>query len=133
MKLLLRSIAVHTLALYLLQALIQGVTITGGIVTFLFAGIMFTILRMVVKPILNVITFPFNIITFGLFSIVTNALLLYLLTVFVTGIMIRPFTFTGADLGGFIIPAIAFSTLFTFLTASMVLSAIVVFIQWLID
>ncbi len=94
---------------------------------------MLTIMLLILKPLLNILTFPFNLITLGLFSIFTNALILYLLTVFVPGIIIQAFTFTGANIYGFIIPGMHFSTLFAFLTTSILLAAITTGIRWLIE
>jgi putative membrane protein len=133
MKLLLRLVAINVLALFLLPYLVPGVSIEGGIVTLLFAGVIFTLMMYVLKPILNVISLPFNLMTMGVFSIFTNALILYLLTVFVTGIMIHSFTYPRTEIAGFIVPSIHLSTLFAFLAASVVLSAIVTAIKWLIE
>lgn len=133
MKGLLRNVIIYSGALYFLPHIVAGVVISGGLWTYLFGGLMLAIMMAVIKPILNVISFPFNIVTLGVFSIFTNALILYLLTIFVTGIIIRPYTFAGANVAGFIIPALSFNTLFAFLAAAFILSAIVTGIKWLID
>lgn len=133
MKTLLRLVAINVLALFLLPYLVPGVSIEGGLVTLLFAGFVFTLMMYVLKPIINVISLPFNLMTMGIFSIFTNALILYLLTVFVTGIMIHSFTYHRTEIAGFIIPSIHLSTLFAFLAASVVLSVIVTAIKWLIE
>ncbi|HVZ58566.1 MAG TPA: phage holin family protein [Patescibacteria group bacterium] len=133
MKTLLRNIALYSGALFILPFIVGGVEISGGIWTFIFGGIMLSIMMTVIKPVLNVISFPFNLVTLGFFSIFTNAFILYLLTIFVNGILIHPFRFGGANILGFVIPAIGFNTLFAFLAASFVLSFIVTGIKWLIE
>ncbi len=40
---------------------------------------MLAILFLVLKPILNIISFPVNLVTLGMFNIFINALLIYLL------------------------------------------------------
>lgn len=132
MKSILRNFAINTLALYLLPFIVPGVII-NDITTLFFGGFTLTLMLFILKPILNVLTFPFNLITLGLFSIFTNALILYLLTVFVPGIIIQAFVFPGADYFGFIIPSITFNTLFAFLSASIVLAGITTGIRWLIE
>jgi len=133
MKGIVRNVIIYSVALFIIRFIIPGVEITGGLWTYLFGGIMLTIMMTLIKPILNIISFPFNLVTLGVFSIFTNALILYLLTVFVTGIMIHSYRFDGLNLLGFIIPALTFNTLFAFLAASVVLSALVTGIKWLIE
>lgn len=133
MKLIVRNLVIHTAALYLLPFIISGVTLSGGYGTLIFAGIMLTLMMLIVKPILDIISFPFNLLTLGLFSVFTNALVLYLLTVFVNGILIQSYKFGGANIGGFIIPPIMLNTLFAFMSASIALSIIITLIKWLIE
>lgn len=133
MKLIARSIIIYTLALYVLPYVVTGVVISRDIFTLLFAGIVLTLMMFTIKPILDVISFPFNLLTMGLFSIFTNAVILYLLTVFVNGIIIKAYRFGGAEIAGFIIPAISFNTLFAFLAAAFVLSLIVTTMKWLTE
>lgn len=127
------STAIHTLAIFLLTQILPGVAVSGGLLTLFIAGFSLTILDLLVKPILNIISFPINLVTLGLFSIVTNAIILYLLTVFVPNVAISSFTFPGAELGGVTLSKMEFSTLATFIFASVTLSVIVTVINWLIE
>ena len=113
--------------------MVSGVVVEGGLLTLLIAGFSLTLLDLIVKPILNIISFPINLITLGLFSIVTNAIILYLLTVFVPGVVIKAFAFPGSSIGGITITKMEFNTLTTFLIASFILSIIVTTINWLIE
>jgi putative membrane protein len=132
-KLFILSSAIHILAIFLLTQILPGVEVNGGLVTLLIAGFSLTLLDLVVKPILNVISFPINLVTLGLFSIVTNAIILYLLTVFVPNVIIKSFTFPGGTYGGVTLSKMEFSTLMTFAVASVTLSLIVTVINWLIE
>lgn len=133
MKSLLRAILLHTGALYIIPFLVPGVSLQGGFITILFGGILLTIITIVVRPILNIITFPFNLLTFGIFSLFTNSLLLYLLTVFVPGIIITSFTYPASSILGFSTPDIHFSTFFAFILSAGVLAGIINIFQWLIN
>jgi putative membrane protein len=90
-----------------------------------------SVLFFIVKPILNIITLPLNIITLGLFSFVINAVILYLLTIFVPRISISAFAFSGYSSLGFVIPAFSVNTFFAFIFASISLSLVVGFLRWL--
>lgn len=131
-KPLLRNTAIYALSLYLLPSFVSGVTIQGGIMTLAIAGIALSLLFVFVKPIFSVLTFPFNMLTMGLFSLITNALLLYLLTVFVPNVTIAAYKFKGASFIGFSIHPIYVNTLFAFIIAALVLSLISGTIRWLI-
>jgi putative membrane protein len=133
MKGLVRNVAIYSGALFILPFIVGGVDVTGGLWTNIFGGIMLSIMMTVIKPILNIISFPFNLMTLGFFSIFTNAFILYLLTIFVTGIMIHPYKSDGMNILGFVIPPITFNTLFAFLASALILSLIVMIIKWLIE
>lgn len=133
MKTLLRNIAIYFLILFLLPHIIPGVTITGGINTFLVGSFVLTLLFIILKPILNIISFPANMLTLGIFNIFINGLLIYLLTVFVTEITISAFTYTNMNIFGFITPVISFNTFFAYIYTAFVLTLINSFIRWLIE
>jgi putative membrane protein len=130
---LLRNICLYVVSLFILPFIIPGVKIVGGIFTLFTGGLALTFMFLVLKPIFNVLTFPFNLISLGLFSTLTNALILYLLTKFVPNIIITEFTFSGANLAGFNIPAIPINTFFAYVTSAIVISVISGFIRWVIS
>jgi putative membrane protein len=131
MKSILRNLIFYSVALFLTAQILEGVKVSGGLIIYIIGGIALSLLFLLVKPILNIVTLPLNIITLGLFSFVANAIILYLLTVFVPNISISAFTFKGASLLGFIIPKIAINTFFAFIFASIFISLIVGFLKWL--
>ena len=133
MKSILRRIVFYSVALFLTGQLLQGVHVSGGIQTYIAGGIILSILFMIVKPILSIITLPLNIITLGLFSFVINAVILYLLTIFATNVSIAAFTFQGLNFSGFIIPKFYVNNFFAFVFASVILSFIVGFLKWLTE
>lgn len=132
MKTILRNIGIYTLILYFLPFIIPGVEIEGGAATLFTAGIALALMFLILKPILNIISFPVNIITLGLFSIFTNVLILYLLTVFITDVSVTSFTYDKTEFAGFITPKISFNTFFAYLYTAFVLSFIDSFAKWLI-
>ncbi|MEK7570813.1 MAG: phage holin family protein [Patescibacteria group bacterium] len=132
MKTVLRTIALYTLALYFLPNIVPGVVIRGGFWTLLTGGAGLAALFLILKPILNIISFPVNMLTIGIFSLFTNAFILYLLTIFVPEIMIRTFTYESTTFFGFITPDMTFSLFFAYLFTAFVLSLIETIISWLI-
>ncbi len=54
-------------------------SITGGISGYAFIAFLFMLFNGFIKPVLNILAFPFRLLTLGLFSFVINGFLLYLL------------------------------------------------------
>ena len=133
MKGILRNVIIHSVSLFLLAQLAAGVKISGGVQTFILGGAVLYLISLLIKPILNILTLPFNLATFGAFSFLTNALMLYLLTILISQIIISPFVFPGLTFAGFIIPKIAFNLFFAYVVSAFVLSVITSAVKWFID
>lgn len=131
MKSLLRSTAIYTTSLYITASILPSLTVKDGTFTFLIGGVSLMLLTLVLKPVLSIISFPLNFITLGFFSVLTNTIILYILTLFITEITIQAFVFQGYTFAGFIIPKIQISIFFAYVVTSAVISAIVGGIIWL--
>ncbi len=66
------------LGLYLASRFIPGVEFNGSIKSLVIAGIVLGGVNFFVKPILKAVTLPLRIITFGLFSLVINLLIVWI-------------------------------------------------------
>jgi putative membrane protein len=69
--------------------------------TLILASIVLTVLNTFAKPILKVLFLPVNIVTLGLFSVVLNVFLLWLVTFLVPGFDIEPMIVLGVHLNDF--------------------------------
>lgn len=85
-------------AVYLTVYLVPGVTAGDGWVTILFVALVWSVITMVIRPVLSVLALPVTLITFGLFSFVLNALLFWAMTLVVPGFSVAGFlpAFLGA-------------------------------------
>jgi len=128
-----RNCLFNSFSIFFLSQVLPGVKVSGGLFTFLLGGLALTLLLVLLKPVLNLLALPFNIVTLGLFSFISNIIIFYLLTVLVTGISISSFTFQGISYFGFVIPQIYFNTLFAFLMVSFLQSICVSFLNWLME
>ncbi|MEM4230501.1 MAG: phage holin family protein [Candidatus Pacearchaeota archaeon] len=132
MKSIARNIVFYASSLFILSQFLEGVRISGGIPTYIFGGAVLSLIFLIIKPVLNIISIPLNILTLGLFSFFSNIIILYLLTVFVPDIKIKAFQFQGYSFSGFIIPEFYFNTLMAYVISSFMMSVIVSFLTWLI-
>lgn len=86
-----------TLAVLAVPYFISGIQVSS-IVVGVIVGACLAFINMVVKPVLNILTLPINIVTLGLFSLILNAGLFYLVSKVVSGFTIDSFVaaFWGA-------------------------------------
>lgn len=81
-----QSLLLHILAgiagLWIALQFISGAEFTGSNQQLLIVGLVLGILNAILKPVLNIITFPIRILTLGLSSLVINLLLVWMLDIF---------------------------------------------------
>ncbi|MFZ5535398.1 MAG: phage holin family protein [Patescibacteria group bacterium] len=100
---------INALAFYITAYILPGITISGWISLFVIA-IVWGILSVSIKPVLLLLTLPINILTFGLFTIVINALLML-----ITGAIVPGFRIDG--FGTAVLAVIVLSVVNSFLNA----------------
>lgn len=71
------KIAINAAALYAAKIYFSGFVLSGGIETILVGALVLTILNIFVAPILRLVATPLLWLTFGVFGIVINILLLW--------------------------------------------------------
>ena len=76
---LLLHIVAATGGLWLAIRLIPKVEFTGSIQLLLIAGLVLGIMNAILKPILNLVTFPIRILTLGLSSLLINLIFVWML------------------------------------------------------
>ena len=79
-KLIFQAIAA-TAGLWLAVRFVPGVEFVGEIKYLILAGVVLGIINFFIKPILNLVTLPLRIITFGLFSLIINMALIWIIDV----------------------------------------------------
>ncbi|OGH24033.1 MAG: hypothetical protein A2698_01010 [Candidatus Levybacteria bacterium RIFCSPHIGHO2_01_FULL_42_15] len=132
MNQLIKDTAIYSLSLYFVSLTLSGVRISGGITTFLLAGVILALLFILLRPVLRIITLPLFFLSFGSFSFIINAMILYVLTIVLPQIEISAFAFYGASFAGFSIPSASFNTFFAYVVSSIVLSLYIWAIRWVI-
>ena len=77
MKLIIRLI-INAIALYAAAQLVSGIELTNQIGGILIVALIFGVINAILGPILKILSFPFILVTLGLFTLVINGLLLWL-------------------------------------------------------
>jgi putative membrane protein len=81
---------INSLALYLTTYLVKGIQVSG-IWPLLLAAAVLGILNAIIRPILIILTLPINILTLGLFTLIINGLMLWLVAFLIKGFVIHGF------------------------------------------
>lgn len=82
--------ATLTLAIYLIAKYTGFVTVDNT-QTAIFAALALGLLNTLVKPLLKLLTFPINFLTFGLFSLIINGFILTIVPIFIHGFKVQSF------------------------------------------
>lgn len=69
---------VLAVALAVVASLLDSVTVENGVVGLLGASLLFGLVDALVGPVLRLLTLPLTLITLGLFTLVVNAILLFI-------------------------------------------------------
>ena len=112
----LTRVIINGVAIWLATVLLSGLTIVGADTTLtkvgiiLLIGFVFGLVNAIVKPLVKLVALPLYILTLGLFTLVVNALMLWL-TAWITGHTtwgLRIDSFGTAVLGALIVSIVSF-------------------------
>jgi|SRR5208283_720378 len=78
MAYLILKILINSLAISAAVRLIDGITFSGPWWKMILIGMIFGLINSLIKPLVKFLTFPFIILTLGLFTLLVNALMLAL-------------------------------------------------------
>jgi len=70
--------AVLAFSMWIATLVVPGITVHGGVGTYLWVALLFGLINSIFGSIIKVLTFPVSIVTFGLFLFVVNAAMLSL-------------------------------------------------------
>ena len=73
---LLVTLIITAIAIAVTAAILGGVDVDGGIGTYLWLAILFGLVNCTIGLVLKIITLPLTLITFGLFALVVNGVLM---------------------------------------------------------
>jgi putative membrane protein len=110
---------------------VTGIVFANGAYSVLLAGVVLTLTTLIIKPVINVLLLPINLITFGLFRWVGFAITLYIVTLVVPGFKLLDFIFKGFSSYWFTIPALSLSGILAFIAFSFLISIVASLGYWI--
>jgi len=98
------GLVVVALAFLVTTRIVPGIQVHGGVTGYVIVAVVFGLVNGILGPVLRLVTLPLSIVTFGLFVLVLNALLLVLAAWLVPALTIDGFwsAFIGAILIGLV-------------------------------
>jgi putative membrane protein len=105
-KLLVRLV-INAVALWVASQLVSGLAIQTSGLNLLIVAIIFGVVNAFIRPIVDLFTCPFYLLTLGLFTFVVNALML-MLTAWISGGRLEVSGFWPAFLGGIVMSIASF-------------------------
>ena len=89
-KFIIQIIGVALVMYYVLPSIVEGISIDNGR-TAIIAALLFAVINFAIKPIVNIITLPINILTLGLFGLLVNVLLFWFVASIIDGFVVVNF------------------------------------------
>lgn len=83
------QIIAGVMGLFLAKEFVNGVEITNSVWTLVWCGLFLGLINSFIKPILNLITLPLRIITFGLFGLLINMAIIWFIDIIFPELIIK--------------------------------------------
>ncbi len=134
MKRFIRIFVVEAVVLYFVSYVTTGLVFKNGTGSLIFTAFALGLASLFIKPIINLLLLPLNLLTFGVFRFLTNAITLYLVD-----LVLAEFTVTNFFLKGYkgelvVIPSFGLPTgIFSYLAFSFLISFTTTVIYWLLN
>lgn len=128
----LKHFIINSVAIYLVSLAISGMVFADGINTVILTGTALAVTSLVIKPVINILLLPLNLVTFGFFRWVGYAVALYIVTLLVPGFKIANFAFNGLSTYWISIPPVSLNGILAFVAFSFALALTSSVIGWLL-
>ncbi len=130
MKKYLRAFLITLASLLAIGWIIPVLSFQGGPKSFLTAALVLTLGNFIVKPILNLLILPINLLTLGLSRWLVNVFVFYLMVLLVPQVKVTPYTFPGFTYSGFVFPRLDLPFFWTLVLVCFIISLVTDFLYW---
>lgn len=120
----LRESLLNSFSLYLVAAVYPGLIVPPTLWPLLWAGLIFTLLNYLAKPIIKLILLPLNLLTLGLLSWLSQVLVLVIAVKLLPQLRVVPFVTSAWQQAGFALPPLAVGMALSFILASLILNLV---------
>lgn len=133
MKRIFRGILIEAVVLYLVSQATSGLIFEAGVKDLVITAVCLAMATLLVRPIVNMLLLPINLLTFGLFKWLSNAVTLYLVDLVLNQFRVANFSFAGFSNDWITLPAYATdSIVMSYIVFSFVIFFISSILYWLV-
>jgi len=133
MKTLLRRYFTVVLAIYLLTLLIPAFQITGHIAGLLVSSSILFVLFKIVKPLINILILPFNLLTLNAGTWIINIATIIIWILLIREVSLTPWSFPGIILGPIALSKATLPHWQTAVVVGIVATLLLQFLSWVFD
>lgn len=124
---------IEAICLYLTTLVTTGLVFTYGIRSLLLTAVALALANTLIKPVINVLLLPINLITFNLFRFLSVSITLFLVDLILPEFSVKSFYFTGLPWDPELLPHISFPAgILAYVGFSFILTSISSFAFWLL-
>ncbi len=133
MKRIIRIFVVETVVLLVVSKITSGLQFENGFISLIVTAVSLTLASLLIKPVINLLLLPLNLLTFGLFRWASSAITLFLVDLVLSEFSLGSFVFHGYNSPLIVIPSISLPVgLLSYLAFSFLISFITSLIYWLV-
>lgn len=103
------GIILNAAAIYVVTLVLPQVVVSGGLLGYAVIGFIVGLLNLLIRPILTFVSFPFMLVTAGLFIFVINAAILWLVTYILPIINIQDINLVIPNILDFLLASVIFT------------------------
>jgi len=119
--------------LYIVSQLVIGMHFEKGAESLVIAGVALALATFIVKPVINILLLPINLLTFGVFRWLSQSVTLFLVDLVLQDFSINSFQFAGYSTNYIYIPALQVPSAFlAYIIFSLVISIFAGLIYWIV-
>lgn len=133
MRKILRLFVFNILSFGMVAYLIPAVNYSGNLEVLAKSAVIYALLSMFLKPLLSLLALPLNFVSFGLFSWLSNLILIYLVGRIEPLFKIESYQFPGLFYQGFVIPHFGLGSFQTAILVCFMIGFFLAFLLWLSD
>lgn len=130
MKRLIRSFSIQALSLYFANIIAVGLVFSQGAKSFFITVAVLTVSMYLVKPVVNLLLLPLNLVTFGVFRWVGFAVTLFIVDLVLEEFKVISFKFAGLSSELISIPPTEWTGVLSYVGFSFLLSLFVTLSYW---
>lgn len=131
MKSLLKLVVGNGAGLYILTKIFTAFRIDETLKVYVIAAVTLSLLQTLVRPLVELVLLPVNLLTLGMFRWVSSVAVLWLMVKIVPGISVLPYHFAGFSSRGIVVPAMDLTAFWSIVVSAFLLSSISTIIDWL--